>query len=92
MQPRRRLHRALHQGLALRVETARRLVEEQGSRAPQQGSCKRNALFLAAREREAAVSKQGVVGVGQRDDECVDLGGAAGGFDGLVGCRLGSQG
>ena len=76
---RRPLQRRLHERLALRVETAGRLVEEEHGRVTDQGARDGEALLLAAREAYAARADGGVVALREGDDEVVDVG-CFGGF------------
>ncbi|KAK1241728.1 hypothetical protein MKX07_007551 [Trichoderma sp. CBMAI-0711] len=64
--------------LALRVERASRLVEQQDVRVADERAGDGDALLLAARERDAAGANVGVVAFGEGDDEVVDGGVAAG--------------
>lgn len=64
--------------LALRVERAGGLVEEQHVGLADEGAGNGHALLLAARERDAAGANVGVVALGQGDDEVVDGGVSAG--------------
>ena len=58
--------------LGLRVERARRLVEDQHRRVAQDRPRDRHPLLLAAREAVAALADDRVVAVGQRRDQVVD--------------------
>ena len=60
------LERALHDRLALGVERARRLVEDQDPRVLQQRARDGQALPLAAGEVDAALAEPRAVAVGQR--------------------------
>lgn len=75
---RRRLQRPLHHLLALRIERARRLVEEKQLRVAYQRPRNCNALPLAAAQSEAARAAVRVVAFGERHDEVVDVGVFAG--------------
>lgn len=67
----------LDQLLALGIEGARRLVEEQDVGAADERARNGDALLLAAGERHAAGANVGVVAFGQGHDEVVHLGLAA---------------
>ena len=67
------------------VERRGRLVEHEHGRVAQDRAGDRDALLLAAGEAEAALADDGVVAVGQRGDRVVDLGGAGGVLDLVVG-------
>ena len=58
------------------VERGGRLVEDQDRRILQQRARDRDALLLAAGELEPALADLGLVAVGQRHDEVVDVRGA----------------
>ena len=73
----RDVERGLHERLVLGVEMARRLVEDHDRGVLQQHARDRDALLLAARQPVAALADDGVVAVGQRGDDVVDLRGAA---------------
>ncbi len=79
------VERLLHGALGLGVERARRLVEDEHRRVAQDRAGDRDALLLAAGEAVAALADDGVVAVGQRRDEVVDLRGARGRLELLVG-------
>ena len=64
-----RPERALDQRFALGIERARRFVEDQNRRVLQDRARDRDALALAARELDAALTHECVVAVGQRLDE-----------------------
>ncbi|KGQ05651.1 hypothetical protein BBAD15_g9081 [Beauveria bassiana D1-5] len=81
----RALKRRLDEALALRVERAGRLVEEQDAGLANQRARNGDALLLAARQRDAARANVGVVALGQGDDEVVHLGLAADAVEVLVG-------
>ena len=68
--------RLLHGGLALGVERAGRLVEQQDARVAQQGAGQRDALALPAREALAAGADPGREAFRQRGDEAGGRGGA----------------
>ena len=55
------LERVLHQPLALRIERAGGLVEQQDRRILEDGARDGDALLLAAREPRAALAEEGVV-------------------------------
>ena len=79
------LERLLDEPLGLRVERRGRLVEHQDRRVPQHGARDRHALLLAAREAVAALADDGLVAVGKRGDQLVDLRGPRRLLDLLVG-------
>src|SRR6266508_4660564 len=64
-------HVLLDDALALIVEGARRLVEDQNARVGDEGAGNGDALALAARESRAALADDGVVAFGQLEDEVV---------------------
>src|SRR5215813_13748303 len=66
-----RLHVALDDPLALVVEGARRLVEDQDARIADEGAGDGDALALATREGRAALADDRVVAFGQLEDEFV---------------------
>ena len=76
--------RALHNLLALRVERAGGLVEQQDARVADEGARDGDALPLAARELRAVGARRGGEPVGEGGDEVPCVGGAEGGFDGGV--------
>ena len=61
----RRLEGRLDHALALGVEGARRLVEEQQRRVLEDGAGDRDALPLSARQAHAALAQEGAVALGQ---------------------------
>ena len=65
------LQRHLHLRLALGVERAGGLVEQQDRRVLQEGPGDRDALALAARQPQARLADRGVVALGQGHDELV---------------------
>ena len=69
--------RGLHHALALGIERAGRLVEQQQRRVLQDRAGDRDALALAARQAHAALAEEGAVALGQRADEVVREGGRA---------------
>ena len=73
--------RDLHQPFAFGVERAGRFVEQQDRRVAQDRAGDRDALALAARERDAAFAQEGVVALRQLVDE----------FGGLRGFRRGAD-
>ena len=77
----RRVQRRLHLRLALGVERAGGLVEQQDRRVLQEGAGDGDPLALAAGEARARLADQGVVAVRQGGDEVVGGGGAGGGLD-----------
>ena len=64
-------HRPLDQLLALRVEIARRLVEDQDLRRREDRARDREPLLLPARELHAALADECLVALGQARDELV---------------------
>ena len=64
----------LDQVLGLHVHRRGRVVQDEDARVEQQGARDGDALLLAAGEGHAALADPGVVAVGQRRDEVVDLG------------------
>src|SRR5271155_5446140 len=72
-------HVLLDDPLALVVERARRLVEDQDSRVHDQGAGDRDALALAARKCGAAFADDRVVALRQFEDEVVRAGEIRGG-------------
>ena len=68
-------------GLALGVERARGLVEDQDARRGQQRARDRQPLALAARQVAGVFLQQGVVALWQALDELVGAGGLGGGHD-----------
>src|SRR6185437_2685251 len=78
----------LHRDLALRIERAGGLVEQQDARVAQQGAGQGDALALAPRQALAAGADRGFVAQRQGGDEVGGGGGAGGGFD----LRLGGVG
>ena len=80
-----RVERLLHGALGLRVERRGRLVEHEDRRVAQDRARDRDPLLLAAREAVAALADDGLVALGQRRDQAVDLRGARGLLDLLVG-------
>ena len=81
----RLVERLLHGALGLGVQRAGGLVEHQHRRVAQDRARDRDALLLAAGEAVAALADERVVAVGQRRDQVVDLRGARGVLDLLVG-------
>ena len=82
------LQRLLHRALALGVERAGRLVEQQDRRVAQDRAGDREALALAAGEHHAALADLGVVALRQPGDELVRRGGAGRRLDlGVAGLR-----
>ncbi len=79
------LQRLLHERLGLVVQRARGLVEDEDRRVAQDRPRDRQALLLAAGEAVAALADDGVEPVGQRADQRVDLRGARGILELLVG-------
>lgn len=82
---RQRVERLLHGLLRARVERARGLVEHEHGRVAQHDPRDREALPLAAREAIAALADERLVAVRQTADQLVDLGGAGGCAQLLVG-------
>ena len=66
-----RVERGLHQRLALGIERRGRLVEQQQRRVAQDRARDRDALALAARQRDAALADRRVVALRQPADELV---------------------
>lgn len=64
----------LHHALAFRVQRAGGFVQQQQWRVFQHGTCNRNALALPARQAHAALTKEGVVALGQGVDEVMRKG------------------
>ena len=77
------LQRALDLLLGRRVDGRGGVVEDQDARVGEQRAGDRDALALAARQRQAALADARVVAVGQRLDEAVRLR-ALGGRDDLL--------
>jgi hypothetical protein len=73
--------RLLDQELALRVEIGRGLVQDEDGRILEEGAGDGQALPLAAGEPDAALADLGPIAVGERRDEVVGLGQAAGVLD-----------
>src|SRR5262245_10517202 len=73
------LHVLLDDALALVVERAGRLVEDQDARIGGQRAGDRDALALATRQAGAALAHLGVVALGQFQDEVVGAGELGGG-------------
>ena len=67
-------HRPLDEHLGARVDRARRLVEDEDRRVGQEGPGDRQQLLLARRHVRRVVVDDGVVAVGQRAHEVVDVG------------------
>jgi hypothetical protein len=67
-------HVLLYRPLALVVECARRLVEDEYPRIADERAGYRDALALAAGEARAALADDGVVALGKGDDEVVSPG------------------
>jgi hypothetical protein len=70
--------RLLHQRLVLRIQRARRLVQQQHARVAQQRAGQRDALALAAGEPRARVPERRRVALRQQRDEVMRGGGAGG--------------
>lgn len=85
----RALKGRLHEPLALGVEGARRLVEEEDLGLADERAGNGDALLLAAGEGDAAGAYVGVVALGEGDDEFVDRGVAAGLVELFVGDGFG---
>ena len=75
------LHVLLDDPLALVIELARRLVEDQDARVLHQGAGDGDALALPARQSGAAFADDRVVALGQFEDEAVRAGEIGGGDD-----------
>ena len=71
----------LNHGFVLRVEMARRLVEDDYGRVLQKHPRYGQALLLTSREPVAPLSDNGVITVREHRDYVMDLGGAACSFD-----------
>ena len=76
----------LDQPLALGVEIAGGLVEDEDARIGQDGPGDGQALALAAAEPHASLADQGLVAVGQTLDELGGVGGLGGLGDPRLGC------
>ncbi len=79
------LQRGLHQGLALRIERRGGLVEQQQRRVAQDSARDRDALALAAGQRDAALAELGLKAAGQPADEFGGMGEIGGTLDFGVG-------
>src|SRR3954463_805827 len=79
------VERLLHLPLRLRVERARRLVEDEDRRISQDRGRDRDPLFLATGEAVAALADDRVVALGQRRDHVMDARRLGGRLDLLVG-------
>lgn len=80
----------LHLGLALGIEGAGGLIEQQDRGVLQEGAGDRDTLALAAGEARPGLAHRGVVALGQGQDEVVRRGLLGGGFDlGLAGLGIG---
>ena len=75
------IERLLHEVLALGVERARGLVEDEDARILQDGARDGDALLLPAGELHAALADERRVALGEARDEVVGVGGAGGGLD-----------
>jgi hypothetical protein len=75
----------LHLALGLDVERGGGLVQHQDRGVGQEGAGDGHALALAARQLDAALADQGVVALGQAQDEVVGAGLLGGRDDLLVG-------
>ena len=75
------LQRVLHQPLALRIERAGGLVQQQDGRVLEDGARDGDALLLPARQPRAAFAEEGVVAFRQPADEFVGRRGARRGLD-----------
>jgi hypothetical protein len=64
-----------------RVDRARRVVQDQDARIPDERACERDPLALAARERVPAFTEDGVEAVRQVADEAVGSRDGGGAFD-----------
>src|SRR5216684_6065594 len=76
-------HIVLDDALALVIESARRLVEDQNSRIHDEGAGDGDPLLLPAREAAASLADDGVITFGQLQDEVVRAGERGGGDDTL---------
>src|SRR5262249_48690129 len=79
------VERLLHEPLGLGVERARRLVEDEDRRVPQDRPRDRNPLLLAAGEPVAAFADDRVVAVGQGRDDVMDPRSLGGRLDLVIG-------
>ncbi len=87
------LERLLHEQLVVRVERARRLVEQQDRRVLENRARDRDALPLSARQPHAALAEKRVVPLRQHADELVGAGRARRRLDlGVGGARAGRSG
>ena len=75
------LERELDGGLAVAVEGAGGLVEDENGGVAEEGAGEGEALFLSARETRAAFADEGFVASGKTEDKLVRVGGAGGGLD-----------
>ena len=75
------LERELDGGLAVAVEGAGGLVEDEDGGVAEEGAGEGEALFLSARETCAAFADEGFVPSGKTEDKLVRVGGAGGGLD-----------
>ena len=73
------VHRALDEDLGARVDRARGLVEDEDPPVGEERPGDRQELLLALRHARRVVVEDGVVAVGQRPHEVVDVGGLRGG-------------
>ena len=83
--------RALDLALGGGVDARGRVVEDQHARVGDDRARDRDALALAARQRQAALADERVVAVGQALDERVDLRALRGGHDLLEASRPGAR-
>ena len=72
------LHRALDEDLGARVHGRGRLVEDEDRRVGEERAGDREQLLLAGRHVGRVVVEDGVVALGQRPHEVVDVGGLRG--------------
>ena len=75
----------LNRVFGLRVERARRLVQDEDRRVAKDRASDRDALLLTAREAVAALADNGVVALRQRSDQVIDARRPRCGLDLLVG-------
>ena len=74
------------------VDAGERVVEHEDARVADEGAGDGGALFLATREREAALANGGLVSLGETVDVIGDVGGFGDAANFSVGGVLGSEG